>query len=129
MQPISQDLGGDRPPDCGLVWVTTSSKAEGVAIAQAVVQQHQAACVSLWPIHSIYEWQGTMHDDEEWQLVIKTRLDRVDDLVQTIRDRHSYDLPEIIALPILAGSADYLTWIRTQAAPAPPDGAQADPSA
>jgi periplasmic divalent cation tolerance protein len=65
-------------------------------------------------VHSIYSWQGEIHRDEEWQLLIKSELDRFADLEAKIRDIHSYDVPEIIALPILAGSPPYLSWISEQ---------------
>ena len=95
----------------GVVLVTASSQEEGKAIAQALVESHLAACVSLMPVHSIYTWQNKIHSEQEWQLVIKTDLAQFSELEKKIRSLHSYEVPEIIALPILAGSEPYLQWI------------------
>jgi periplasmic divalent cation tolerance protein len=70
-----------------------------------------AACVTLTPVHSIYTWQGQVRRTPEWQMVIKTDLTKFPMLEKKIRELHSYEVPEIIALPILAGSKPYLQWI------------------
>jgi periplasmic divalent cation tolerance protein len=98
----------------GVVLVTASSQSEAEAIAQALIQAKLAACVSVMPIRSLYTWNGEVCHDEEWQLMIKTDLKHFPDLEATIRKIHSYELPEIIALPILAGSQPYLAWISEQ---------------
>lgn len=95
----------------GVVLVTASSQQEGEAIAQALVSAQMAACVTLMPVHSIYTWQGQVMHEQEWQMVIKTDLSQFSVLEQKIRELHSYEVPEIIALPILAGSQPYLQWI------------------
>ncbi|HEY9669648.1 MAG TPA: divalent-cation tolerance protein CutA, partial [Coleofasciculaceae cyanobacterium] len=95
----------------GVVLVTASSQAEGEAIANALVEAQLAACVTLIPVHSIYTWQGQVMKEQEWQMVIKTKLAQFPLLEQKIRELHSYEVPEIIALPIVAGSAPYLQWI------------------
>ena len=101
----------------GVVLVTASSRSEGEAIAEALLSSKLAACVTLLPVHSVYRWQGEVHRDEEWQLLIKSDLDRFSDLEAKIREIHSYEVPEIIALPILAGSQPYLSWISEQVQP------------
>lgn len=98
----------------GVVLVTVGSQQEGVAIATALIQSQLAACVSLLPIQSVYTWQGELHQDEEWQLLIKTDLALFSTLEAKIRSLHSYEVPEIIALPIIAGSQPYLQWIAEQ---------------
>lgn len=95
----------------GVVLVTASSQEEGEAIANALVEAQLAACVTLIPVHSIYTWQGQVMKEQEWQMVIKTKLAQFPLLEQKIRELHSYEVPEIIALPIVAGSAPYLQWI------------------
>lgn len=100
--------------DYGVVLVTAASRQEAEAIATSLVQSHLAACVSLLPIHSIYTWQGELHQEQEWQLLIKTDLAQFQTLETKIRELHSYEVPEIIALPILAGSQPYLQWICEQ---------------
>lgn len=98
----------------GVVLVTASSRTEAEAIATSLVQCQLAACVSLLPIHSIYTWQGELHQEQEWQLLIKTDLAQFDTLAAKIRELHSYEVPEIIALPIVCGSQPYLQWISEQ---------------
>jgi periplasmic divalent cation tolerance protein len=68
----------------------------------------------MMPIHSMYTWKGEIHRDQEWQLVIKTDLTQFSTLEAKIRDLHSYEVPEIIALAIAAGSLPYLQWISEQ---------------
>ena len=98
----------------GVVLVTTASIEEAEAIANALVEAELAACVSLLPIHSIYIWQGKLHKEQEWQLLIKTDLALFPTLEAKIRELHSYEVSEIIALPIIAGSQLYLQWIAEQ---------------
>ena len=98
----------------GVVLVTTGSRQEAEVIATSVVNSHLAACVSLVPIHSIYTWQGELHREQEWQLLIKTDLVQFSLLEAKIRELHSYEVPEIIALPIVAGSQSYLQWLSDQ---------------
>ncbi|HEY9636838.1 MAG TPA: divalent-cation tolerance protein CutA [Coleofasciculaceae cyanobacterium] len=95
----------------GVVLVTASSQQEAEAIAQALVESQMAACVTLVPVHSIYTWQGQVMREQEWQMVIKTDLTQFPRLEKKILELHSYQVPEIIALPILAGSKPYLQWI------------------
>jgi periplasmic divalent cation tolerance protein len=104
----------DRLTGFGVVLVTASSQAEAQAIARALVEEKLAACVSLTAIESIYTWQGQLHQEPEWQLVIKTDLANYKALEARIQQLHSYDVPEIIAIPIVAGSQPYLVWISEQ---------------
>ncbi len=104
----------DPKPSFGVVLVTAPSKEAASAIAQALITAKLAACVSLLPVHSIYTWQGQIHQEDEWQLVIKTDLSQFSTLEAKIRELHTYEVPEIIALPILAGSQPYLEWLGAQ---------------
>jgi len=94
-----------------VVLVTADSEVEAEAIAKSLVENQLAACVSLSPIRSIYTWQGEIHSAAEWQLVIKTELAKFEDLKTKVREMHSYEVPEIIAIPIVAGSEAYLDWL------------------
>ncbi|MGB8702608.1 MAG: divalent-cation tolerance protein CutA [Thermosynechococcaceae cyanobacterium] len=105
------------PNEYCVVWVTASSQSEAQAIAHALVQEQLAACVSLMPITSIYTWQGQVQEEAEWQLVIKTQRTCFDPLQARIQSLHSYEVPEIIALPIQAGSSAYLDWIAANVKP------------
>jgi len=98
----------------GVVLTTVSSREEGDAIAQALIAEHLAACINLYPVTSVYRWQGKVCNDAEIQLVIKTDLNRFDRLKACIAELHSYDLPEIIALSIAQGDAGYLHWMAAQ---------------
>lgn len=93
---------------------TAGSEAEAETIASALIEERLAACVNVMPVRSVYTWQGKVQHDAEWQLVIKTRADRFDSLSNRVRELHSYDTPELIALPIEQGSADYLAWLNDQ---------------
>lgn len=101
----------------GLVLVTIDTEAHAQTLAQQLVEARLAACVSLGPVQSVYRWQGRIHQDNEWQLTIKTDLSRFDALAQFITQHHPYDLPEIIALPLAAGTTAYLTWLGDQIQP------------
>jgi periplasmic divalent cation tolerance protein len=101
-------------PQYGIVLVTAGSQEEAQTIARILVETHLAACVSLLPIQSVYTWNGEIQSDQEWQLLIKTDLAKFSALEIQIKELHSYEVPEIVALPIVAGSMSYLNWIGEQ---------------
>lgn len=95
-----------------VVLVTVGSAEEGERLAAALVEERLAACVNrLGPVRSTYRWQGKIERGEESLLVVKSRRDLFERLEQRVRELHSYTTPEIVALPILAGSAGYLRWL------------------
>ncbi len=94
------------------VLTTVDSEGDGVRLGRGIVDARLAACVQVvGPIRSLYWWQGEVENAREWQLLIKTTTDRFPELEQHIKANHSYDTPEIIATPIVAGSAEYLGWV------------------
>ncbi len=98
--------------ECCVVFVTVGKREEAEKIAEAVVGERLAACCSLTAgVRSIYQWKGEICRDEETLLILKTRRERFEALRARIKDLHSYEVPEIIALPIIAGHADYMKWI------------------
>lgn len=97
--------------DYCVLFVTASSEQEAEAIAKALVEAQLAACVNIMPVHSIYTWSGQINSDREWQMIIKTKLTKFSTISAKIKELHSYEVPEIIALPILTGSESYLQWI------------------
>jgi periplasmic divalent cation tolerance protein len=97
-----------------LVMTSTASEAEAETLAQQMVQARLAACVQVQAIKSFYVWQDTPCATPEWLLLIKTRTAQYPALEAFIRSKHSYELPEIVQLPITAGSADYLGWVAAQ---------------
>jgi periplasmic divalent cation tolerance protein len=94
------------------VVTTVGSEQEAAAIADDLVARRLAACVQvLGPIASTYRWQGAVERAREWQCLAKTEAARYAEVEAAIRALHSYDEPEILATPIVAGSAGYLAWI------------------
>ncbi len=98
----------------GIVLVTAPSREVADAIATTLVQEKLAACVNLMPVTSIYTWEKQLHQDDEWQLIIKTELDHFSDLESRVLVLHPYDVPEIVAVPLSAGTPAYLSWITAQ---------------
>jgi periplasmic divalent cation tolerance protein len=95
-----------------VVLITAGSQEEASHIARRLVTEMMAACVNLIPgVISVYRWDEEIQQDQEWLLVVKSSLDVLDDLVQRVKALHSYDVPEIIALPIIGGSEAYLRWL------------------
>jgi periplasmic divalent cation tolerance protein len=101
-----------------LVMTTTASEAEAETLAQAIVQARLAACVQVQAIKSFYVWNNAPCATPEWLLLIKTGAAHYPALEAFIREHHSYEVPEIVQLPITAGAADYLGWVAAQTRPA-----------
>lgn len=81
-------------------------------ISRSLLEKRFCACINqIKNCHSVYRWQGTITHDEEILLIIKTTQARYDDIEAAIIKQHPYDIPEIIALPVIAGSKDYLSWL------------------
>lgn len=98
--------------DCLVALVTAPNEAEAESIARALVEDRLAACVNMVRgIRSLYRWEGAVQDDSEVLMVVKTRQRHLEHLVARVKELHSYTVPEIIALPIVGGSADYLAWL------------------
>jgi periplasmic divalent cation tolerance protein len=96
-----------------IVFVTVAARADGERIAEAVVGEQLAACVNIvGPIRSIYRWQGETCRDDEHLLLIKTTRARYAALETRLKALHGYDVPEVVAVPIERGSAEYLEWLR-----------------
>lgn len=96
-----------------LVLCTTDTLELAQEIAAALVRNHEAACVNIIPgIRSIYCWEGKECNDQEFLLLIKSSEERFEDIRTRIRQLHTYQVPEIIALPITAGDSSYLAWLR-----------------
>jgi periplasmic divalent cation tolerance protein len=105
------------------VQTTTDSRAEAVELARAAVEARLAACGQVaGPIASAYWWEGQVERAEEWLVLLKLPADRFAALAAFLAERHSYDEPEIIAVPIVAGSAAHLTWVREETRPLPAEG-------
>ena len=95
-----------------VVLMTAGSREEAEKIADALVTEMLAACVNVLPgVTSVYRWEGEVQRDQEWLLVAKSTREVLDDLVRRVQALHSYDLPEVIALPVVGGSEAYLRWV------------------
>jgi len=95
-----------------IVLTTAGSQEEARKIARALVERKLAACVNIGPqVESIYRWQGKVESAAEWLLIIKTRAEVFERVRDSIRELHSYELPECVMLEVSGGSEDYLTWI------------------
>jgi periplasmic divalent cation tolerance protein len=98
-----------------VVLCTVPDQETGRTIAAKLLEKRLAACVNLsGSLESLYWWEGKIRKDPEHLLVIKTREALFDPLADSIRSLHPYDVPEIIALPIVRGSASYLDWITAE---------------
>jgi periplasmic divalent cation tolerance protein len=96
-----------------VVLVTCGTRREAARIARAVVSERFAACVNVLetPVRSIYRWKGKVEQSREFLLLIKTSQERLDGLRARVARLHSYDVPEFIALPIVASSPNYVAWL------------------
>ncbi|MEV0490838.1 divalent-cation tolerance protein CutA [Streptomyces atratus] len=100
------------------VLTTTDSEEKAHALAQGAVEARLAACAQISaPVTSVYRWQNAIETTEEWQVLFKTPAERYDDLEEHLRAAHDYDIPEIIAVPVVRGSDRYLNWLTSQTAP------------
>ncbi len=98
-----------------IVLSTCASLDQARQIASALVESAETACVNIIPgMRSIYRWEGKVCDEGEVLLLIKTTVDRFEDVRARIRRLHSYQIPEIVAVPIAYGDGDYLRWLREQ---------------
>ena len=92
-----------------IIYITAGSKEEANKLSRGLVEEKLAFCVNAVPgIQSTYQWEGKIHVDDEILLIVKTRQDRYETLEQWVKQNHSYDVPEIISLPIQKGLPEYL---------------------
>ncbi|MFH0931321.1 MAG: divalent-cation tolerance protein CutA [Candidatus Zixiibacteriota bacterium] len=98
-----------------VILVTASSEEEAKKIAQSLVEKRLAACVNIIKdVQSVFRWKGKISDEKELLLIIKTRKKLYKNVEEVIKTLHAYEVPEIIALPIISGSKDYLYWIDSE---------------
>ena len=101
--------------DIVVVMVTAANSEEAKRISERAVESHLAACATMIPIvDSIYRWEGKLVSDRESLIMLKTTVAKLQALEAAIRDVHSYKVPEIIAMPVTAGSQQYLEWVRKE---------------
>ena len=98
--------------DAIVVFMTAANGEEATRLAEMLVGAHLAACVQILPeMESVYRWQGKIERQAEILILAKTTRDKFEELEREVRALHSYDTPEIIAVPVLIGSGPYLEWL------------------
>jgi len=95
-----------------VLFITTANIKEAQRISSVLLNQKKAACVNIVPkVSSLFWWQDKLDSAQESLLIVKTKTSLLNEVVTLVREIHSYDIPEIIALPIVGGNQDYLDWI------------------
>jgi periplasmic divalent cation tolerance protein len=94
-----------------IVLVTAADADEARRLARGLLEQRLAACVNFVPIESMYWWDGVIQQEQETLMIIKTRAETFDALMDAVKRAHSYETPEVIGLPVAFGSPEYLRWI------------------
>lgn len=95
-----------------VLFITTGTEQEARTIADLLVNQRKAACANIVSqVHSVFRWKGETQSDRESLLIVKTRASLLDEVVRLVRNAHSYEVPEIVALPVVGGNEDYLQWL------------------
>ncbi len=95
-----------------VVFITAADAEEARLIADVLLQQKKAACVNIVPgLSSLFWWRDKIDSAKESLLIVKTRASLLDEIIELVKEIHSYDNPEVIALPIVGGSDDYLEWL------------------
>lgn len=106
---------GTNSQDIWVVMVTVPNQEEADKIVDQTVGSHQAACATTIPlVHSTYWWEGKLVKEHETMVLLKTTVEKFQALQETIKKIHSYKVPEIIALPVMAGLPQYLEWVRDE---------------
>ena len=100
-----------------VVLSTCASEEEAETLARSMVEQRLAACVNVIPrVRSYYRWKGALESGEEWLLLIKSSRDRFQQLMAALEKAHSYEVPEVLALQVVDGAANYLNWLQASLA-------------
>ena len=93
------------------IYITTGDEDEARRIGRTLVAERLAACVNILPIKSIYRWEGDVEEEGEMVMFVKTRDELADQVIERVKELHSYEVPCIVSLPITKGNPDYLKWI------------------
>jgi len=103
----------ERIPEICVI-LSTVPPEKSAEIARSLIDRHLVACVSMVPVRSWYSWNGEFCDDGEHLLIAKSRKERADEAIAAIRALHPYEVPEIVAIPVVAGHLPYLDWVAGQ---------------
>jgi periplasmic divalent cation tolerance protein len=100
-----------------VILITTDTDTEASKIAEVLLANKKVACVNIVPrIDSHFWWRGALDSAQEHLLIVKTKASLLDEIIDLVKQNHSYDVPEVIALPIISGNPDYLKWIDEEVA-------------
>ena len=94
-----------------VVYITTKDEDEAKKIGKALVEEKLVACVNIHPVNSIYRWEGEIQEESEIAMFVKTKADLVGEVVNRVKELHSYQVPCVVSLSIEKGNPDYLQWI------------------
>jgi|ERR1035441_999960 periplasmic divalent cation tolerance protein len=95
-----------------VVFTTCGSEEEARTLATMLIEKHLAACVNFTaPLTSVYRWKGKVEESREWLLIVKSRRELFNQLRIALEAAHSYELPEVLAIPVVEGSPNYLAWV------------------
>jgi periplasmic divalent cation tolerance protein len=94
-----------------IITTTYPDKESAKSVAKLLIEKRLVACAQIFPIESMYLWQGQIHDEDETILIAKSKTLLFDKIVATIRDNHTYEVPQIVQIPITDGLPEYLRWI------------------
>ena len=95
-----------------VIFITTGTDGEARRVAEVLLEQRKASCINIVPtVKSLFWWKDRIESDQESLLIVKGKASLLDEIVSLVKGVHSYDVPEVIALPIIGGNPDYLNWI------------------
>jgi periplasmic divalent cation tolerance protein len=95
-----------------VVFITTKDEQEAETIAQLLLDRHLIACCNMVSdVRSMFRWQGALESEDECLMILKTRSSLLNEVVEAVKSAHSYEVPEIIAIPVIGGNQEYLKWI------------------
>lgn len=101
-------------PEDIVVMYSTAPPSESAGLARMLIERRLVACVNIVPVRSMYRWKGEVCDEEEHLLIMKAMRSDADRVIAAIKEQHSYEVPEIIALPVATGYPPYLDWVREE---------------
>ncbi len=94
------------------VVLCTTPASDSEKLARTLVEEKLVACINVASVKSFFRWEGKPEEEEEALLIMKTKADKVKEVIDRVKVLHSYDVPEVIALPIIDGNKDYMDWVR-----------------
>lgn len=97
-----------------VVILSTVPQEKSEAMARALLDKRLVACINTLPVRSFYHWKGEFCDDREQLLILKTTQKKAEEVIAALKEMHPYDVPEIIAIPVIAGHAPYLEWVHEE---------------